>query len=298
MTMLERLTTPILLHGGETIAYRDPAAIYHSGTLHLFFTQVTTEPDGAVFLQLAVSRTTDFLNWSLPQALTSRDASLNYSSPGNIIEHEGRWILCLQTYPRPSGEKWGNASSRIYTMTSVDLESWTEPALLRVKGPSMPVEDMGRMIDPCLFPDKEVPGKWWCSYKQDGVALSWSVDLVDWIWFGRTSAGENSCVLVENSGYILFHSPENGIGVKRSPDLVDWQDEGVFYLGQAGWPWAQGRLTAGFVLDLRRVPGVEKYLLFFHGSGPEDERTMFDTHASIGLAWSDTLENWTWPGKG
>jgi hypothetical protein len=43
------------------------------------------------------------------------------------------------------------------------------------------------------------------------------------------------------------------------------------------------------------VQGVGKYLLFFHGSGPKDERVIFDTHACIGIAWSDDLLEWHWP---
>ena len=50
------------------------------------------------------------------------------------------------------------------------------------------------------------------------------------------------------------------------------------------------------MLDLRQEPQIGKYVLFFHGSGPEDERTLFDTHASIGIAWSDDLRDWCWPG--
>jgi hypothetical protein len=51
------------------------------------------------------------------------------------------------------------------------------------------------------------------------------------------------------------------------------------------------------VLDLRSEPRVGRYLMFFHGSGPEDERTMFDHHASLGLAWSADLREWHWPGE-
>ena len=68
-------------------------------------------------------------------------------------------------------------------------------------------------------------------------------------------------------------------------------------LGQAEWPWAQGRLTAGFVLDLRGEPAVGKALMFFHGSeySETDPRGGFDNFASIGLAWSDGLKTWAWP---
>jgi hypothetical protein len=53
------------------------------------------------------------------------------------------------------------------------------------------------------------------------------------------------------------------------------------------------------VLDGRQIPGVEMFVMFFHGSDfPEDDpRGGFDNYASIGLAWSDDLVNWTWPGK-
>jgi len=41
-----------------------------------------------------------------------------------------------------------------------------------------------------------------------------------------------------------------------------------------------------------------KYLMFFHGSGPLTEtQGDFDKNASIGIAWSNDLENWKWPGK-
>ena len=61
---------------------------------------------------------------------------------------------------------------------------------------------------------------------------------------------------------------------------------------------AKGRLTAGFVLDCRNETAINvQYLMFFHGTGPEDEQTIFDTHACIGLAWSDDLIHWDWSGK-
>jgi hypothetical protein len=153
------------------------------------------------------------------------------------------------------------------------------------------------MIDPFLLQDKDDPGKWWCFYKQNGVSMSWSRDLATWTYAGRIKGGENSCVIVDGGEYVLFHSPGNGIGVKRSRDLKEWRDAGLLTLGQKDWPWAKGRLTAGFVLDLRREPRVGKAVMFFHGSGPEDERTMFDNYASLGLAWSTDLATWDWPGK-
>jgi hypothetical protein len=158
---------------------------------------------------------------------------------------------------------------------------------------------MGRMIDPFLIQDKDDPGKWWCFYKQKGISLSWSRDLKTWTFDSNISAGENPCVIVDGNDYVLFHSPGTGIGVKRSSDLKTWKNEGILMLGAKDWPWAQGRLTAGFVLDLRKDPRVGKALMFFHGSTykESDPRGGFDNFASLGLAWSTDLKTWDWAGK-
>ena len=175
-----------------------------------------------------------------------------------MIRFHGEWVLCLSSYPRPNGEKYGNKDARIWMLRSKDLEHWSKPELLRVKGPDVPIEKMGRMIDPYLVEDKDEPGKWWCFYKQNGVSMSWSRDLKSWTYYGHADAGENACILVDGNEYVLFHSPHNGIGVKRSKDLRHWEDCGLITLGQKDWPWARGRLTAGFVLDLRRDRAVRK----------------------------------------
>ena len=205
--------------------------------------------------------------------------------------------MCLQTYPRPHGERYGTADSRIWTMRSQDLTQWAAPELLRVKGPETPQEAMGRMIDPFLLADKDQPNLFWCFYKQNGISISQSNDLVDWRFFGRTEAGENPCVILEDGKYVLFHSPPNGIGKKVSSDLAHWTDLGTTTLGQSGWAWAKGRITAGFVLDLRRDLTIRKALMFFHASRfpEEDPRGGFDNFASIGVAWSDDLISWSWP---
>ncbi|MCH5373355.1 MAG: hypothetical protein JJ992_05225 [Planctomycetes bacterium] len=293
------IDSPVLFRGDATTAYRDPAAIYHDGWFRLFFTLVKIEPDGRPFSYTAWSKSRDLRGWTEPVVFTPRDQNLNFGSPGNLVRFDGQWVLCLQTYPRPNSQRYGNASARIWTMRSRDLENWDQPELLRVKGPDVPREEMGRMIDAYLLEDKDEAGKWWCFYKQAGMSMSWSRDLKTWTYAGRTSAGENACVIVDHHDYVLFHSPANGIGVKRSHDLKEWRDQGVLTLGQDSWSWARGRLTAGFVLDLRDEPAVGKALMFFHGSTfPEqDPRGGFDNYASIGLAWSEDLQAWSWPGK-
>lgn len=293
---LSRLRSPILLEGNEHRAYKDPCALYYNGVIRLYFTLVETEQDGSVFLNTAMSESTDLCNWSEPVILTPKDQNLNYSSPGNIINFKEEWIMCLQTYPRPNKEKYGNQDSRVWKMRSADLIHWTVPELLLVKGDAVAAEDMGRMIDPYLVESRQKPGEWYCFYKQNGVSLSVSCDLEHWSYCGSEQAGENVCILPYGDEYIMFHSPDNGIGVMRSKDLIHWREEGgLITLGQQDWEWAKGRITAGFVLDLRQVAGVEAFVMFFHGTGPEDERMIFDTHASIGIAWSHDLIHWDWP---
>lgn len=295
----DKLTSPVVFAGDAKTAYRDPAAVYHDGAFHLYFTLVKIEPDGHPYLHTAWSKSRDLREWSAPKIFTPKDRSFNYSSPGNVIRYGNEWILCLQTYPRPSGENYGNAQSRLWIMRSKDLETWGAPELLKVKGPEVPTEKMGRMIDPYLIVDQHEPDKWWCFYKQNGASMSWSKNLKDWNYFSHVNAGENVCVIMDQGEYLMFHSPANGIGMKRSQDFNNWSDSGLLTLGQKDWPWAQGRLTAGFVLDLRQEPGIGKAIMFFHGSSyPEkDPRGGFDNFASLGMCWSADLKNWEWVGK-
>jgi len=291
-----KVRSPIILKGDETTAYRDPAAHYHDGVFRVFHSLVRREADGHYYWYLGVTESRDLVHWTEPRTLTPRDLRLNFSSPGNVVRVGDRWLLCLQTYPTPNDEVHADDTARIWLMESRDLVTWGEPELMRVKGPDVPVEEMGRMIDPYLIQDKDDPKKWWCFYKQDGVSMSYTYDLKTWIYFGRADAGENVCVLVDGDEYVLIHSPDNGVGVKRSRDLKDWRDVGLYTLGQAEWPWAQGRLTAGYVLDLRDHPGVGKYLMFFHGSSKAGKQMRRSHgHASLALAWSDDLVHWEWP---
>ena len=246
----------------------------------------------------AVTESRDLITWSEPRDVTPRDRALNYSSPGNVIRYRDRWLMCLQTYPSRDGRP-ADHTARIFTMHSRDLAAWSEPELLRVKGPEVAREEMGRMIDPYLIEDQAEPGTWWCFYKQNGASRSWSRDLRYWTYAGRLDAGENVCLLAEKGEYTMFHSPTNGIGVKRSRDLERWTDHGLLTLGQHEWPWAQGRITAGHVLDLRAEPGIGRYLMFFHGSSPAGCALQeVHGHASLGLAWSDDLVHWDWPQGG
>ena len=294
-----------LIEGDESHAYRDPAVVYHDGVFYMYYTLVEIEDNGKIFSYTAMSKSSDLKKWTPPRIITPKGDDLNYCSPGNVIRFKGQWILCLQTYPRKGYVKeqiprFGDKTARVFIMRSRDLENWSEPELLKVKGPNVPRDEMGRMIDAYLVEDRDHSGKWWCFYKQRGASMSWSYDLKKWTYSGRIAAGENACVIVKDDKYFLFHSPATGVGIKVSTDLKKWEDWGELITlgsGQQGWDWAKGRLTAGFVLDLTKDKRVGKYVMFFHGSGPEGENKHFDNHASLGIAWSDDLKTWDWPGK-
>jgi len=292
MTIVENIRSSLLIKGDSNHAYRDPTVIYKDGIFRLYCTLVETEEDGGIYMYTVMFRSYNLVDWDGSVKLTVRDRACNYSSPGNIVEYNGKYIMCLQSYCRENGEKYGNSGSRIFTMESSDLESWSNPEVMAVKG-DMPVSELGRMIDPYLIYDRNT-GLWNCFYKQNGVSRSVSRDLKTWKYCGSFNGGENTSVIDTGNGYYMFHSPHNGIGVKCSRNLEDWEDVGEpLTFGQSEWGWARGRLTAGFVLPYDDN-GRTVYLMFFHGTGPEDESAIFDTHACIGLAWSYDLKHWNW----
>ena len=133
---------------------------------------------------------------------------------------------------------------------------------------------------------------------------STSRDLKTWAPTGEVAAGgENPEVMVQNNEYVLVYAPQNGtdingIGFKRSSDLIHWREDGpIITLGQKDWPWAETRITAGYVADLRAVHGVRKYVLVSHTMGPGKKRTDANVQANcnIVIAWSDDMKSWHWP---
>ena len=315
---LAAIPGPVLLAGDRETAYRDPLLHYHAGIFRLFCSVVRAQPDRRDRFHVGVTESRDLRAWSPLRAVTDPDDRRNFCGPGGIVRHQGRWVLCLSSYPQPDVE-----AARCWTMTSPDLRAWQEPRALQLKGPAIPVRHTGRALDPYLFRDKDDGQRWWCCYKHGGVLLgrahglgfggvpippdalllqsmqlSFSRDLEQWTPYAQTDAEENYCVLVDAAAgeYVLIHSPANGIGIKRSTDLVHWYDECLYTLGQRQWPWAQGRITAGHLLDLRREPQVGRYLLVFHGATRRGRRERaHHGEASVGIAWSDDLMRWHWP---
>jgi hypothetical protein len=198
--------------------------------------------------------------------------------------------------------KYPEDASRIWTMRTQDFVHWSTPELLRVKGPDVAEKDMGKMIDSFLLADKEVPGKWWCFFKQNGhIYASTSMDLKTWTFHPNPIvSGENPEVIVDHGDYLMFYSPGNGTGVLRSRDGMAWsEDQPPIVLGQKSWPWAETRITAGYVADMRKVSGVGEYVFVCHSMGPGKQRSNRNVLANcnIVIAWSNDLKHWNWPGK-
>lgn len=264
-------------------SYRDPAAYIKDGVIHLFFTLVENAPERQYFY-VAQSRSTDFIHWSEPRILTEKDNLKNYSSPGNVTRHNGRYYLCLQTYPRKDGQIYGNEDSRIFTMESKDLIHWEDPQLIRVKG-ELPERDMGRMIDPYILHDGN---QFICFFKQNGVSFSTSTDLINWQFQGSAPCGENVCVIPEKGEYLLFNSPENGINIMATKDFKHFRNIRTLYLDQEKKPWAKDRITAGFVLDISSISPY-RYAMFYHGDREDD----YLFGASLAVSFSNDLANWS-----
>ncbi len=256
--------------------------------MNLYFTLL--EQDGPrQYFYVGMSSSRDLNHWTEPMILTERNPALDYSSPGSILKKGDTFYLCVQSYCRPHGEIYGNNDCRIFFMKSKDLLHWSAPELIRVKG-GVPRASMGRMIDPFVLEDRDEPGKYWCFYKQNGVSFSYSHNLQDWTFAGRTDCGENVCVIPRNGFYYLMHSPENGLGLLRTKDFQHFESLGTTFLRQSQWPWAKDRLTAGFVLDLTEVENMGCYLLFFHG----DNEDAYPFGATLAMAYGYDLQNWNY----
>ncbi|MEM7110322.1 MAG: hypothetical protein AAF519_18995, partial [Bacteroidota bacterium] len=304
---LASLESPRILMGDDKHGFRDPALIRHNGMYYMYYSFVKTEEQGRIYWYLGMSKSEDLVHWSDPKIITEKDQTKNFASPGNIIRWKDHWVICMQTYVMPGYTRddplrFGNKDCRIWIMRSFDLENWSEPEMLEVKGPGV---DPGQMIDVYLQEDKDEKGKWWAFFKQrqkgeSAANYSYSYDLKNWTYQGFVEAGENVCVWVEDDTYYMLHSPEKGMGLLTSKNLKKWKpffEEEI--LGQEEWgDWCGQRVTAGFVLDLRDDPAVGKYLMFFHGQGPAPKTTeIINSGTDMAIAWSDDLVTWEWPGK-
>ena len=160
---------PDFLQGDRRTTYRDPAGHYHDGVFRVFHSRVIREAPDRYDWRVAVTESRNLVDWTEPRVITPQGSADEYASPGNVIRHNGRWLLCLQVYSLEPRARAGR-SPRIATMASDDLIHWRDPEIMLVQGPDVPVAEMERMIDAYLFRDKDDDRKWWCFYKDKGRA--------------------------------------------------------------------------------------------------------------------------------
>jgi len=230
-------------------------------------------------------RSKDLLTWSPPELLRVKGPDIPESAMGKMIDP----YLLRDKDAAASG---GSSQFTVYSSQLPNQQTNGAVAPTVNREPRTVNSDGGSAA------------VWWCLYKQDGhmrASLS-TDDLKTWtpVPDADLAEGENACVLVQNNEYVFFYAPANGIGVKRGPDLFHLRPDGPpLTFDQPNWPWAATRLTAGYVEDLRSVPGVNKYVMVFHGMGPGKTKTDANTNAncSIAIAWSDDLKTWHWPAQ-
>lgn len=278
------------------ISVRDPAFYEHDGTFYLFYSAVERRKFQYFFYTDLVT-SQDLVHWTPSQRIIHSDAG--FSSPGNILRIQDKWILCVQTYPVPRFKEYGSKDCRLWITESQDLKRWSTPRLIKPEGCTAQWSKQNRQIDPFLL---EFEHQYYCFYKSSGqLGLLVSKDLTHW---GEASPDhpllspkdipdhptiENVCVIPQPSdygGFIMFFSPcysKRGIGVAHSPDLFHWTFD--HYLQFPSQPWAESGPTAPSVWDGRNQIG--KWVMAFHCDLQRPH------HARMGLAWSDDLVHWS-----
>ena len=116
---------PTFFAGDRRVAYRDPAGHYHDGVFRVFHSRVIRETPDRYDWRVAVTESRNLVDWTEPRVITPHGSADEYASPGNVIRHNRRWLICLQVYSldhQPSGR-----SPRIATMASDDLIHWRDP---------------------------------------------------------------------------------------------------------------------------------------------------------------------------
>ena len=272
---------PIIFKGNEKYAYRDPACIFAEGVYHLFFT-ISEKCDGYMYNFVAHSTSRDLKSFSEPEIITERDKKKNFCSPGDVIRVGDKYRIFVTSYPMPDpfSVRWfADDSARLFFIETEDFVHFSEPERIYPKGKGC--TDEGRMIDPYVIEDKGDVGRFLLLFKQNGVSISESRDLVNWKYLGRIDGGENACVVSVGDKYVMLHSPENGIGVKESHDLASWCEVGVFLPKESLEEWASGRLTAAFAMENPDTSAEYKYIVFFHGSVSDSYP---ETHGKASLA--------------
>ena len=296
INLARQAVNPVLTVPG--CALRDPAIYYHEGEFHLYFTLVKGLYEDRQAWFIGHVKTQDFILFDELSCISPE----GYASPGNVFLHEGRFVICYQSYPRKSLDKKPGDECRLFLSYSDDLEQWGDPEIVSEEGCRSNWGLRGswqcRQIDPCVLRE----GDTYYLFYKGGLHMGlWaSEDLRTWrdltpdkplLERGPESWShgvENPCVIkVDKRFYLLYDSTGKYDGTKQnlfhyitSPDLAVW---GVGHT--LGLPRSAG---APFFIDLRDALGV--FIVAFHYG---TDRAGSDRYlSSLGIGWSEDFSLW------
>jgi hypothetical protein len=311
-----RISNPVQNDMPE-FAIRDPAVAFNNGVFYVYHTYVDFRGiydgyegvegvhHGRIYISTHLRTTEDLVGWSNTREVFG--GPNHYSSPGNVFRHpvDGRWTICIQSYPFPPGRDTGDESCRLFLSHSDDLENWSEPQVMVAEGACHNYNDSPRQIDPFVVLDGD---RAWCFYKtvgelglivSDDGLQTWREALTDRPAIGRGhmptgETVENPYVLRHANKWWMFLSPCSAprkIGWTCSEDITEWPP--VTYLDFPDLPWAPHGPTAPAIVDMRDE-SIGAWVMLFHGD--TERRTGHE--AALGVALSDDLVNWRPPGRG
>lgn len=304
LSPFEDLANPVLRGRPGQLGLRDPALFIRDGVVHLFFT--ACEYDGQrVTSWIEHCTSLDLQTWSQPERIC---ATPGLCSPGNVVEADGRFVLCCQhlpvTLPR---NKCGQTrhDCRIWLLESADLHRWSDPVSIVPEGCTADWRDSARMIDAFMY---RHDGAWWLLYKGHAkvgpnehgglIGLMRSADLRSWQehdpsrpLFGDpddpTGAGfENPCVVAMDGRwrcYLRACGGDSPLVMAESDDPRRWPAPRPFPLAERAW--MTDEVNAPMVVDARPWFGV--WLMAFHCNQPA-----IPLSGDIGLAWSADGDTW------
>jgi len=296
MNLLDNIQNPICTPRG--VGVRDAAILWHEGVLHCFYT-ASFQGEGTIISQIEHIQSRDLRNWErCPDVVTDPPV---FWSVGNVIRANNEWVLCMQDYRIPIGEKWAGDDARLWLTRSADLMTWGDPVSMNPVGAQVQWRPTQRQIDPYIV---EHEGRYYCFYKGGGLGLLVSEDLITWkeasperpVFSAQDtpdgSGMENACVVRDGDEFVLFFAPnrvQRGVGTARSKDLFHWYDTRYFDLPKRPWMIGHQVANAAMVVDARQDLGA--WLMVFHSD--DDEVT---PHSGVlALAWSENLVDWHCP---
>jgi hypothetical protein len=304
LSPFEDVRNPIAIGRPPQLGLRDPALFIRNGTVHLFYTACAW--DGQEIISWIEQRSSlDLQHWSEPRRISPVPG---LCSPGNVVEADGRFVLCCQhlpvTLPR-FGVGYTRHDCRLWLLESDDLRDWSDPIAVAPGGSRAAWCDSPRMIDAYLVRDREA---WLMFYKGHAriganehgglIGLLSSRDLRTWeelspdrpVFGDPDDASgqgyENPCVVRQGDGwrcYLKVCDGTSDLAVADSADLRRWSRPRPLDLPRR--PWMSLPPNAPMVVDARACFGV--WLMAFHCDQPA-----LPLGGQIGLAWSVDGERW------